>query len=153
MTKNIMKVVLVTALLLGTTGCSALSPIFNPFYEIPEPIAMQGELSDKALRDDQGKTDSARQALQAMSTYQRASLPQPVNPVINPAVVRIMWIPDHLNKNGDLIPAHYYYVKVLSDRWAVSDAFELEGQLNGPKGTLSDASSIPFVYESEARGK
>ena len=148
-----MKIILISALLLMLGGCSALTPIFNPFYEIPEPVAMQGELNDSALRDDKGKIDTARAALGAMSTYQRAAAPQPVNPVINPAVVRVMWVPDHLNKNGDLVPAHYYYLKVLSDRWAVSDAFELEGQLNGPRGASADASSIPFVYDSEARGK
>ena len=147
------KIILTSILMLALGGCSALSPLFNPFYEIPEPIAMQGELNDSALRGDTEKVDTARQALQAMSSYQRAASPQPVNPVINPAVVRVMWVPDHLNKNGDLIPAHYYYLKVLSDRWAVTDAFELEGQLQGPKGMPSDVSSVPFVYESEARGR
>jgi hypothetical protein len=47
-----------------------------------------------------------------------------------PAVVRMMWIPDHLNSHGDLVPAHYYYLRVLRDRPAVTDAFELEAQLN-----------------------
>lgn len=153
MNRSKIRFILGSLLLLAAGGCSALTPVLNPFYEVPGPIAMQGELNDNALRGDQGKVDTARQALQAMSNYQRAALPQPVNPVINPAVVRVMWVPDHLNRNGDLIPAHYYYLKVLSDRWAVTDAFELEGQLKGPRGAGADVSSIPFVYESEARGR
>jgi hypothetical protein len=58
-----------------------------------------------------------------------------------------MWIPDHLNKSGDLVPAHYYYVKVLNDRWAVQDAFELEQQL----GSTKEASSMPFVYSDDKK--
>ena len=77
----------------------------------------------------------------------RAHNPQPVNPVMAPAVVRLMWVPDHLNKHGDLVPAHYYYLKVLKERWVVSDAFELESQLHGPGGGSSSA--IPYVFEGD----
>ena len=65
---------------------------------------------------------------------------------MQPAVVRLMWIPDHLNNSGDLIPAHYYYLKVLNERWAVTDAFDLEKQLgSGSK----DTSSIPYVSQTQ----
>jgi hypothetical protein len=56
-----------------------------------------------------------------------------------------MWIPDHLNKSGDLVPAHYYYLKVKGDQWALTDAFELENQL----GTTNSASSVPYVLEGQ----
>jgi hypothetical protein len=82
-----------------------------------------------------------------MSHYQRAHDPQPVNPVINPAIVRLMWVPDHLSKHGDLVPAHYYYVKVKDDQWALSDAFDLENQLKG--SNKGQSSNIPFVYADE----
>jgi hypothetical protein len=45
-----------------------------------------------------------------------------------------MWVPDHLNRHGDLVAAHYYYLRVMNDRWAVQDAFELEAQINNNSG-------------------
>lgn len=125
------------------SGCARIGNVLNPFYTPPGPEAYLGRANDSALNESVDKAEKARTALESMASYQRAHAPQPYNPVMQPAVVRVMWIPDHLNKNGDLVPAHYYYLKVLKDRWAVSDAFELEGQL-GPK---TDASNIPYVTD------
>lgn len=130
---------LLSALLL--CSCGTMGRVLNPFYEPPTELAQMGERNDRALYNENDKGYSARAALEAMSSYQRANAPQPNNPVIQPAVVRLMWVPDHLNKNGDLVPAHYYYLKVLKDRWAVTDAFELEGQL----GSTRSGSNLPFV--------
>ena len=112
---------------------------------------------------------AARQALEVMGTYRRAMAPQPYYPVIQPAEVRLMWIPDHLNKFGDLVPAHYYYLNVLGDRPAVQDAFEVESQLgatskaiggggpapvaqpSGDLGTSSSGSSTPWQYQDSKR--
>lgn len=74
--------------------------------------------------------ENARHALEVLGTYRKASAPEPAYPVIQPAEVRLMWIPDHLNAVGDLVPAHYYYLRVLPDRPAVTDAFEIERQLD-----------------------
>lgn len=138
------KIKLLSSLLviLMLSGCSSVGKVLNPFHEDPPPIAYLGEPNDHALNGQKEKLDTARAALDATASYQRAHLPQPVNPVMQPAVVRLMWVPDHLNKNGDLVPAHYYYLKVLNERWAVSDAFELEEQL----GTSNDGAAVPFVY-------
>jgi hypothetical protein len=122
----------------------------NPLHTTPSERAMLGERNDHALNGTQTRVDTAREALDAMGTYQRSHFPKPQNPVVQPAVVRLMWVPDRLNKSGDLIPAHYYYLRVLSDRWAVSDAFELEAQLNGPRGASgTPASNIPYVLETD----
>jgi hypothetical protein len=132
-------------LLLGVyflVGCSTASRVLNPFYEEPAPEAYLGERNDHALDGDKTRADDARQALQQMATYERANPPSPYKPVIKPAVVRLMWIPDHVNRHGDLVPAHYYYVKVLKDNWNVTDAFELEAQLN--QGSKRRG-SVPFV--------
>ena len=140
--------------LLGTTlltGCGSASKYLNPFYEPPQPVALLGEANDHALNGAKDSEDKARQALEQMASYQRARDPQPVNPVIQPAVVRLMWIPDHLNRNGDLVPAHYYYLKVLKDRWAVSDAFELERQLNGSDRAADSTSNMPYVLDSDGK--
>ncbi len=135
---------------LSLGACTTMSNAMNPLYEAPSERAMLGDRNDHALNGTKTKVDTARQALDAMTTYQRTSLPAPQNPVVQPAVMRLMWVPDRLNKNGDLIPAHYYYLKVLSDRWAVQDAFELEAQLNGPRGAASGpTSNIPYVLESD----
>lgn len=125
-------------------ACTSIGNTLNPFYEAPSELALKGERNDNALHGGGGGTDKARAALETLGSYQRAHDPQPVNPVMNPAVVRLMWIPDHLNKNGDLVPAHYYYLKVRDDYWAVTDSFELEGQLN--RSTGGSASNVPFVH-------
>lgn len=134
--------------LASLSACSSAGNMLNPFYEPPEPVALLGERNDHALGGGGTNENSARQALDAMASYRRAQDPQPTNPVVQPAVVRLMWIPDHLNKSGDLVPAHYYYLKVLKDRWAVTDAFELEAQLNGPGGS---SSNLPYVFADDAK--
>jgi hypothetical protein len=133
-----------------TSGCSAIGHVLNPFYESPSQVAYLGEKNDAALLGEGsgGKDASARAALEAMGNYQRAHAPQPNNPVMQPSVVRLMWVPDHLNSHGDLVPAHYYYLKVKKEQWAVTDAFELEGQLNS---TTGNASAIGFVNPEDVR--
>ncbi len=149
--KRIIKSALIFTLLATLSGCGAMSQVLNPFYETPEKIAYLGERNDNALKGGAEHADRARGALEAMASYQRAHDPQPNNPVMQPAVVRLMWVPDHLNRNGDLVPAHYYYLKVLNDRWAVQDAFELESQLNGPARQAADTGNLPYVLDSEVK--
>ena len=142
------KIVSTLGAVLMLSGCSTMGQVFNPFYEAPSEVAYLGEKNDHALQDGSGqKADRARAAFEAAGNYQRALPPQPVNPVIQPSVVRLMWIPDHLNSHGDLVPAHYYYVKVLKDRWAVSDAFELEGQL----GASTQGSNIGYALPEDVK--
>jgi hypothetical protein len=129
------------------SGCTTIGNKLNPFQEDPDPMALKGERNDRALNETVEKQDRAREALETMASYRRAQAPQPVDPVVQPSVVRLMWIPDHLNKSGDLVPAHYYYLKVLNDRWAVQDAFELEQQL----GSTKDATNMPFVYADDKK--
>jgi hypothetical protein len=148
-----MRVVLALTLLalsINTTGCGAMSRVFNPFYESPSEVAYLGEKNDAALLGESagGKGAGARAALEAMGTYQRAHAPQPNNPVMQPAVVRLMWVPDHLNAHGDLVPSHYYYLKVKKEQWAVSDAFELEAQLNRSSGGTS---AVGYVSPEDLR--
>lgn len=135
-------------LIMSLCSCNTMSKILNPFQETPPPEALLGEKNDKALAQDAGNAEKARVALESMSSYQRTNLPQPYNPVMKPAVVRLMWVPDHLNKFGDLVPSHYYYLKVKDDDWNVQDAFELEGQLHKKQPGVAD-SSIPFSYEKD----
>lgn len=130
------------------SGCAQAGNVLNPFYEEPTETALLGERSDRALYEGGGNDESARKALEAMASYRQAHTPPPQYPVLQPAVVRVMWVPDHLNRAGDLVPAHYYYLKVLGDRWGVQDAFELEGQLEGPKGN-QETSNIPYVLDGE----
>jgi hypothetical protein len=133
------------ALILCTVGCGRIGQVLNPFYEPPQPEALLGERNDNALNGGKQQGTKAREALEAMASYRRAQAPQPNDPVIQPAVVRLMWIPDHLNKNGDLVPQHYYYLKVLKDRWAVTDAFDLEQQLNNGTNT----SNVPYAHAGD----
>jgi hypothetical protein len=130
------------------SGCSSVGAFFNPFYETPSEVAYFGEKNDNALNETGGKGQSARMALEQMASYQRAHDPQPANPVMMPSVVRLMWVPDHLNSHGDLVPAHYYYLKVKKDSWALTDAFELESQLGGGNG---NSSSVGYVSPEDVR--
>jgi hypothetical protein len=144
-----LKLTLTMTLALLASGCTSSANFFNPFYETPSEVAYFGEKNDRALNDSGGgKSASARAALETMASYNRASPAQPNNPVIMPAVVRLMWVPDHLNSHGDLVPSHYYYLKVLKDRWAVQDAFELEAQIGGSTGA---GSSVGFVQPEDLR--
>jgi hypothetical protein len=147
------KIILLSLIAASLSACATTSNLLNPFYEPPSAVALLGQPNDHALNDSTQKVDTARQALDAMASYQRAHYPQPANPVIQPSVVRLMWIPDHLNRNGDLVPAHYYYMKVLDDRFAVTDAFELEAQLGDASGYQGNATHIPFVHSDEVRGR
>lgn len=139
------KTLSVALLAAALSGCTSASQILNPFYEPPSEIALKGEANDHALNGTYQKEDVARKALEAMATYERAHTPEPAKPVIRPAVVRLMWVPDHLNNAGDLVPSHYYYLKVKKEDWAVQDAFELEGQLKGPNA----GSNTPYVYDKQ----
>lgn len=133
---------------LSIGGCSSVSQLFNPFYETPSEVAYFGEKNDAALNEGgSGKGDKARAALEMMGSYQRAMPAQPNNPVMQPAVVRLLWVPDHLNAHGDLVPAHYYYLKVKKDAWALTDAFELESQMN----TGGSSSGVGYISPEDAR--
>lgn len=141
------------AMLLGGVGCSSQKfEALNPFAENPEKEL--GVRSNQAILEDGGTAsgdEKARHSLEVMGSYRRAQAPQPAYPVVQPAEVRLMWVPDHLNKSGDLVPAHYYYLRVLNDRWAVQDAFEMEEQLNAGSagsGGLGGGSGgpTPWVY-------
>jgi hypothetical protein len=125
-------------------GCAQVGRSLNPFQEPIKAEALQGTPNDHVLREEGSKLEQARSSLEEVSRYPKAHQPQPVNPVIQPAVVRLMWVPDHLNKSGDLVPAHYYYLKVLEDRWAVTDVFEQQ-QISGGSSTLG--SGIPFTRQ------
>ena len=122
------------------SACTTASKAINPFYEKPSETALLGQVNDHALNPTKNKVGTARQSLQALGQYQQAHTPQPYNPVYKPAMIRLMWVPDHLNRHGDLVPAHYYYLKVKDGDWAVKDAFELEKQLGGK----NDTSNVPF---------
>ncbi len=128
------------------TGCASQAfEVFNPYGEdAPEGAGQRNLQTLMEETGGGGDADRARHALEVASTYRRAQDPQPNYPVMQPAEVRLMWVPDHLNKAGDLVPAHYYYLRVLNERWAVQDAFELEQQLSeGSK----EGSATPWVYK------
>lgn len=143
------KVILALTSLAFFSGCNTVSHAINPFYETPPPEAYYGERNDHALNESKRSAEGARAALREMGSFKPASAPAPYNPVMNPAVVRLMWIPDRVNRNGDLIPAHYYYLKVLKDHWALQDAFEINSQLEGGAGGTSSTSSIPYTYDGK----
>ena len=138
----------------GFSGCNTavgrgVGDLLNPYADDYGPEL--GNRDNKAVLDSgaqSNQAEQARHALEVMGTYRGSQAPQPYAPVMQPAEVRLMWVPDHLNKAGDLVPAHYYYLKVLPDRWAVQDAFELEKQLGDEKG---GDTATPWVYGDQRK--
>ncbi|HMO19053.1 MAG TPA: hypothetical protein PKA63_13180 [Oligoflexia bacterium] len=166
--KNGLKRIFIGASILclaGMSACAAAGSVadnLNPYADGNKiPAEYGGERNTGAIMGGGGgakSAEAARHALEVMGTYRKALPPEPTYPVIQPAEVRLMWIPDHLNAVGDLIPAHYYYLRVLPDRPAVTDAFEIERQLDlstggysagasGSLGTGSGGSTTPWVYK------
>lgn len=150
------------ALMIGTlTGCATsvgtIGDQLNPYAD-----ANSGELGERSLGAISGggtggkNSELARHALEVIGTYPRAHAPQPVYPVIRPAEVRLMWIPDHQNLYADLIPAHYYYLRVTNDGWEVRDAFDIERQYGEGAGRIQygsggnlpgSATTTPWIYK------
>jgi hypothetical protein len=134
-------------LMASTSGCSVTGPLadeVNPFAADGTNGQQYGERNTNALLGGSGggagggAAERARHALEVAGSYDRTHAPQPVYPVIRPAEVRLMWIPDHQTTDGNLVPAHYYYLKVLHDDWELRDAFEIEGQLHNTGGGNAD---------------
>ena len=146
--------ILILSALFALNGCmySKTWDSLSPFQDPGPPSEHWGDSTNKTLMEEVGngsdvgggQAATARAALQVMGSYRAAQPAQPTYPVVQPAEVRLMWVPDHLNKNGDLVPAHYYYLKVLDDRWAVQDAFDFESQLNAT--TKGEGGATPWVY-------
>lgn len=154
-------------------GCAVAGPAADEINPYGEGNAVQtlGNRDASALQNAGGGGSkaaiNARHALEVMGSYRKSQAPQPAYPVIRPAEVRLMWVPDHLNKHGNLVAAHYYYLRVMNDRWAVQDAFEIEEQLKynpgtgggGPRATGPSTtygaggggagSATPWVYKEE----
>ena len=145
LTKFLKRIFLIATVAGFATGCSGTADdLLNPNY-IPGP--QLGERSNTPILEGGAgkgeKGDNARHALEVLGSYKRAHDPEPYYPVRQAPVVRKMWIPEHLNRSGDLIPAHYYFLEVLPSRWAVQDAFEIEKQLESES---QSGAQVPWVY-------
>jgi hypothetical protein len=141
--------------LLMLSGCGTMaSRFFNPLQKEPEPEAYLGQANDHALNGSAEEVKEARERLETtLTTYQQEHTPQPYKPVMQAPVVRMMWIPDHLNRHGDLIPAHYYYLQVLPGRWAAEDKFDIVEQLDTrPKGAGMGGAPSPYPYVTDKSG-
>lgn len=143
---------------IGSTGCfySKTADRLSPFRDPGPPDENIGDTSNKTILEETGgasnsgngsQASNARAALEVLASYKAAQDPQPYYPVMKPAEVRLMWVPDHTNKSGDLIPAHYYYLKIIDGGWAVQDAFDIEDQLNrSTQGKGASGGATPWVY-------
>jgi hypothetical protein len=166
MKRYIKKIILISisASMIGLASCAqtgSFADNLNPYADGNQiPAEYGGDRNTGAIMGGGGgakSADAARNALEVMGTYRNALPPEPTYPVIKPAEVRLMWVPDRLNAIGDLIPAHYYYLRVLPDRPAVTDAFEIERQLDLTTsggaaapislGTGGGGNTTPWVYK------
>ncbi|MFN8391981.1 MAG: hypothetical protein U0136_16950 [Bdellovibrionota bacterium] len=135
MKRTLSQIVCAALVLSVMTGCGVADGL-NP-YSDGSTGGDLGERNTNALGGGGGggkQTVAARHALEVMGQYERALPPQPYYPVVKPAEVRLMWIPDHMNRLGDLVPAHYYYLRVTRDNFAMQDAFDIERSLSSRSG-------------------
>lgn len=127
------------------SSCAVTAPVVDQIdpYGQGNSVEALGNRDSSAVSAASGggskEAKRARQALEVMGSYQRALPPSPAKPVIRPAEIRLMWIPDHLNGHGDLVPAHYYFLRVMPERWAVTDAYEVEQVLRNVGGSINSA--------------
>lgn len=149
------------------SGCySGAGRVADQLNVYADEAPILGERNTNAISDSGAgrKAEEARHALEVLGSYRRAHAPQPYYPVVRPAEVRLMWVPDHLNRVGDLVPAHYYYLRVLNDGFEVQDAFDIERQLNDTTGQSGGpvvtpdlgagggaGTATPWVYKEEKR--
>lgn len=147
--KRLAKVIITGGLAFAACACTSTNAtqVLNPFYEPPSEVAYLGNPNDSALHEGGNKEEEMRANVK-LGQYQRTHTPKPYNPVVNPSVIRLMWVPDHVNRTGDLVPAHYYYLKVKKDQWALKDAWDQQDQVDNT-GTRGGASNVPFVYQSK----
>ena len=152
------------------TGCAtagAAADQLNPYAE--GNTVQLGQADNSALLASGGGKNAAqaRHALEVLGTRDMRQAPKPYYPVVRPREVRLMWIPDRINRHGDLVPAHYYYLRVMDDRWEHNDAFEVDRQLranpgrgggaargsfSGPRtnyGSGGAGGATPWVYKEE----
>ena len=160
-TNSFFKIAALTALtgfaLLSLGGCGVTNRAADEANPFSAGGTTYGDRNNNAIlgAGGGGGVGEARKALEAMATYRRAREPQPYYPAMNPAEVRLMWIPDHQTLDGNLVPAHYYYLKVMHDNWALQDAFAIEGQLEGggqtgaSYGTNGGVGDTPWVYKNK----
>ena len=143
---------LLTALFLSACS-SSISDAVNPSPDTG--VEELGERTNRAILGSSGNAEDeavARQQLTNIGTSRQADYPSPNRPVIIPPEVRLMWIPDRINRHGDLEPAHYYYLRVLPSRWNVEDAFDNQGQLDPyDKSNRAGGSSTPWVIQQDTQ--
>lgn len=93
---------------------------------------------------DNAKHSSARRVYDIFKAKLRQESPSPSTPVVYPAELRLMWVPDHLDELMDYVPDHYYYLKVTNDVWLTNDPYYLEKQLfYNPR----KAEDLPRMYK------
>ena len=68
---------------------------------------------------------------------------QPYHPVVYPAQLRLLWIPDRLN-DKDYIPDNYYYLRITNDIFATEDLRDLETQLFEETDSKSN---VPWIVK------
>lgn len=142
---KIRKLALVIGVLSATACSNRAFDNLNPYDDSPETEL--GKRDNSAILEGGANSTSderARHALEVMGSYQRAQEPQPYKPVMRPPVVRLMWIPDHLNKAGDLVPAHYYFLRIKNSEFEVADAFDRMDQLD--RGATGAGSATPWAF-------
>ncbi len=146
--KRFMLRIIILSLGIFVLGCSSVSNAINPYYKTPPKEAYAGKRSDHSLTGG-GREEKALSAISSeIASRAGATSSSPYKPVVTPAVIRLMWVPDRLNRNGDLIPAHYYYIRILNDRFVLEDAFEINAMLNSTTKS-ADSGGYPFIYKSK----
>jgi hypothetical protein len=97
------RAVLVLCSILGCTACARMTALEGP------PQDLQGLYQD------------ALHLAPPAPALQNKGLPvgpeAPYTPIMQPPQVQRVWVPDHLNAEGDLVSGHWVYVLLVPAKW------------------------------------
>lgn len=83
-------------------GKEKIEEIYNHAFKEGSDTVMEKLKNDLIMRDTYGFT-------------------KPYVPVILPPEVRRVWIPDHINEEGDLVSGHWVYMKLRESNWFIEN--------------------------------
>jgi len=107
------KYLLIILVILSNGGCAASKAVVKD---------SQNRIVDVYLEAiSSGRADSANYIRENLKFAQAFGYVKPYAPVIEPADVRLVWIPAHKSKgDGDtLISGHWVYIMVKQSRWFI----------------------------------
>ena len=109
------KYLLIVLVILSNSGCAASKAVVKDSQNMVVDTYLEAVNS--------GKSDSANYIRENLKFAQAFGYVKPYVPVIEPADVRLVWIPAHKSKDDGnaLISGHWVYIMVKQSRWFIDE--------------------------------